>query len=160
MDSFRIGLGYDVHQLKTGRKFILGGIEIPFEKGPVAHSDGDVLIHAICDALLGAVSMGDIGVHFPDHSEEFRDIDSKLLLERVVVMIKKKGFKVINLDSTIQLQKPRLKEYIPGMRNILADILMVDVDSVSIKATTTEQLGFIGREEGVAAQAVVLLQHI
>jgi 2-C-methyl-D-erythritol 2,4-cyclodiphosphate synthase len=157
MENFRIGFGYDVHQLKTGRKLIIGGIHIPFEKGPVAHSDGDVLIHSICDALLGALSLGDIGLHFPDNSDEFRDIDSKILLERVVQMIDKKGFKVVNMDSTVLLQKPKLKNYISEMKIVLSAILSISTDVLSIKATTTEHLGFVGRGEGIAAQAVVLL---
>ncbi|MBN2522819.1 MAG: 2-C-methyl-D-erythritol 2,4-cyclodiphosphate synthase [Bacteroidales bacterium] len=157
MENFRIGFGYDVHQLKPGRKLIIGGILIPFEKGPVAHSDGDVLIHSICDALLGALSLGDIGLHFPDNSDEFRDIDSKILLGRVMQMIDEKGFKVVNMDSTVLLQKPKLKNYISEMKIVLSSILSISTDVVSIKATTTEHIGFIGRGEGIAAQAVVLL---
>jgi 2-C-methyl-D-erythritol 2,4-cyclodiphosphate synthase len=153
----RIGFGYDVHQLAPGRKFILGGIHIPYEKGPVAHSDGDVLIHAICDALLGACSLGDIGVHFPDTSEEFKDIDSKILLIETLEKIKEKGYKIVNIDSTISLQRPKLKEFIPIMQSVLARVLNINIDDISIKATTTEKLGFIGREEGIAAQVVALL---
>jgi len=153
----RIGFGYDVHQMATGRKFILGGIHIPFDKGPVAHSDGDVLIHAICDALLGACSLGDIGIHFPDNSEEFKDIDSKILLVETLEKIKEKGYKIVNIDSTISLQRPKVKEYIPVMQSVLAKILDIKVEDISIKATTTENLGFIGREEGIAAQVVALL---
>jgi len=157
MENFRIGFGYDVHQLKTGRKLIIGGVKIPFEKGPVAHSDGDVLIHSICDALLGALSLGDIGLHFPDNSDEFKDIDSKILLERVVEMIDRKGFQVVNIDSAVSLQRPKLKDYISEMKEILSAILLIGPDLVSIKATTTEHLGFIGRGEGIAAQTIVLL---
>ncbi len=159
MEDFRIGFGYDVHQLETGRKFVLGGIEIPFEKGPVAHSDGDVLIHALCDALLGAVNLGDIGVHFPDYSDEYKNIDSKLLLENVMDMIDNKGYQVVNIDSTVSLQRPKLKDNISEMKATIAKILKTNIDLISIKATTTEHLGFVGREEGIAAQAVVLLRQ-
>ncbi len=158
MENFRIGFGYDVHQLEAGRKFILGGIEIPFEKGPVAHSDGDVLIHAVCDALLGAANLGDIGTHFPDNSDDFKNIDSKILLQRVIDMIEKKGFQVVNIDSTISLQRPKLKDYIIEMKVKIAEILQTNIEFVSIKATTTEQLGFVGREEGIAVQTVALLR--
>jgi 2-C-methyl-D-erythritol 2,4-cyclodiphosphate synthase len=154
----RIGFGYDVHQLAADRKFILGGIHIPFEKGPVAHSDGDVLIHALCDALLGAACMGDIGVHFPDTSDEYKGIDSKILLFKTFEKIKEKGYRIINIDSTISLQRPKIKEYIPFMQSALSKILDIEDDSISIKATTTEHLGFVGREEGIAAQVVVLIE--
>jgi len=153
----RIGFGYDVHQLEEGRKFVLGGIHVPFEKGPVAHSDGDVLIHSLCDALLGAACMGDIGIHFPDTSEEYKGIDSKILLYKTLDKIREKGYKIINIDSTISLQRPKIKEYIPYMQSTLSKILDIEEDNISIKATTTEQLGFIGREEGIAAQVVVLI---
>lgn len=159
MEDFRIGFGYDVHQLETGLKFMLGGIEIPFEKGPVAHSDGDVLIHAICDALLGAANLGDIGVQFPDNSDEYKDIDSKILLGKVIVLIDQKGFKVVNLDSTVSLQRPKLKDSILEMKETIAKIIKTNIEFISIKATTTEKLGFIGREEGIAAQAVVLIRR-
>jgi 2-C-methyl-D-erythritol 2,4-cyclodiphosphate synthase len=155
--ALRVGFGYDVHQLEKGRKFILGGIHIPSEIGPVAHSDGDVLIHAICDALLGAACLGDIGVHFPDNSAEYKDIDSKILLKEVVMLLEENGFKVVNVDSTISLEKPKLINYIPAMQQILSHILEIDPTCVSIKATTTEKLGFIGRHEGIAAQAVALI---
>ena len=160
MNDFRIGFGYDVHQLETGRKFILGGIEIPFAKGPVAHSDGDVLIHAICDALLGAANLGDIGMHFPDNSDEYKNIDSKILLSRVIDMLIKKKYRLVNIDSTIALQRPKLIDYVPQMKEKIAAIVKVDTDCISIKATTTEHLGFIGREEGIAAQCVALLECI
>jgi 2-C-methyl-D-erythritol 2,4-cyclodiphosphate synthase len=160
MQNMRIGTGYDVHQLAHGIKFMLGGIHIPFEKGPVAHSDGDVLIHAICDALLGACALGDIGVHFPDNSDDFKGIDSKILLAETLGKIKMKGYKIVNIDSTISLQRPKLKEYIPIMQSVLSRVLDIDIDDISIKATTTEKLGFVGREEGIAAQAVVLLEKI
>lgn len=155
--SLRIGFGYDVHQLEQGRKFTLGGIHIPSEKGPIAHSDGDVLIHAICDALLGAACLGDIGVHFPDNSDEFKNIDSKILLKKVVMLLEEKGYDVVNVDSTVSLERPKLKNYITTMQEVLAQILEVEDDCVSIKATTTEKLGFVGREEGIAAQAVAMI---
>ncbi len=155
--DYRIGFGYDVHQLSQGRKFVLGGIKIPYDKGPVAHSDGDVLIHAICDALLGAACLGDIGVHFPDNSDEYKDIDSKILLKKVIMLLNEKGFEVVNIDSTVSLERPKLKNYIPAMQEALAQILCTETSCVSIKATTTEKLGFIGREEGIAAQAVALI---
>jgi 2-C-methyl-D-erythritol 2,4-cyclodiphosphate synthase len=156
----RIGFGYDVHQLATGKKFVLGGIHIPFEKGPVAHSDGDVLIHALCDALLGAACMGDIGIHFPDTSEEFKGIDSKILLFKTLEKIREKGYKIINIDSTVSLQRPKIKDYIPFMQSTLSKILDIDDENISIKATTTEHLGFVGREEGIEAQVVVLIDKI
>jgi 2-C-methyl-D-erythritol 2,4-cyclodiphosphate synthase len=155
---YRIGFGYDVHQLSTGRKFWLGGIEIPFDKGPVANSDGDTLIHAICDALLGAANLRDIGFHFPDSSGEFKNIDSKILLKRVISILAWHKYSIVNIDSTICLEKPRLKDYIPVMVKVLAETMSVAADCVSIKATTTEKLGFVGREEGIAAYAVVLIQ--
>ncbi len=157
MKGLRVGLGYDVHQLESGRKFVLGGIAIPFEKGPVAHSDGDVLIHSICDALLGAACMGDIGVHFPDNSDEFRGVDSKVLLRVVMGKLGEQGYSIVNIDSTVSLQRPKLKEYIPLMQETLSKILKISVNQVSIKATTTEHLGFVGREEGIAAQSIALI---
>jgi 2-C-methyl-D-erythritol 2,4-cyclodiphosphate synthase len=157
--GFRIGFGYDVHQLEEGRRFVLGGIEIPFEKGPVAHSDGDVLIHAICDALLGAAGLEDIGKHFPDTSSEFKGIDSKVLLGKVYSLLQDKGYKLINIDSTVSLQRPKIREHISKMQSVLSGILNVSADRVSIKATTTEKLGFVGREEGIAAQAVALISE-
>jgi len=156
--DYRIGFGYDVHQLVEDRKFILGGIEIPYSKGPLAHSDGDVLIHAICDALLGAAGMGDIGKHFPDTSDEFKDIDSKDLLRKVIQLLAEGNYSVVNIDSTVSLEKPKLRDHISTMQEILAEIIGVETACMSIKATTTEKLGFVGREEGIAAQTVVLLQ--
>lgn len=153
----RIGLGYDVHKLADGESLFLGGVEIPHTKGTVAHSDGDVLIHAICDALLGALSLRDIGYHFPDTSGEFKAIDSKILLARTFDLIKKKGYRIGNIDSTISMQKPKLKPFIPEMQKVMAEILETEIENISVKATTTEKLGFEGREEGVSAQAVVLL---
>lgn len=155
--GFRVGFGYDVHQLAEGRKFVLGGIEITFELGPVAHSDGDVLIHAICDALLGAAGLGDIGLHFPDTSADFKDIDSKILLGKVKDLLAEKGYSIGNIDSTVSLEKPKLRPHISKMQEVLAGILEMNPDEVSIKATTTEKLGFVGRQEGIAAQAVVLI---
>ena len=154
----RVGFGYDVHQLEIGRKFVLGGIAIPFEKGPVAHSDGDVLIHAICDALLGAAALGDIGVHFPDNDPQFKGVDSKVLLRIVIEKLEAQGYHVVNIDSTVSLQRPKLKEYVPNMQKTLAKILKIEPSFINIKATTTEKLGFVGREEGIEAQAVVLIE--
>jgi 2-C-methyl-D-erythritol 2,4-cyclodiphosphate synthase len=155
--NFRIGFGYDVHQLQPGLKFVLGGIPLIHDKGPVAHSDGDVLIHAICDALLGAANLRDIGMHFPDTSNDFKDIDSKLLLKKTISLLNEKGYKVGNIDSTVCLQRPKLKEYIPVMQDKLAKVIGISNDNVSIKATTTESLGFVGREEGVSAYAIVMI---
>jgi 2-C-methyl-D-erythritol 2,4-cyclodiphosphate synthase len=155
--NFRIGYGYDVHRLAEGESLWLGGVLIPHDKGTVAHSDGDVLIHALCDAMLGAAKMGDIGRHFPDTSSEFKNIDSKLLLLRTNELIAAKNYEVGNLDVTVAMQKPKLRPYIPEMEETIARILGVDPDVVSIKATTTEELGFEGREEGVSVHAVVLL---
>ena len=155
--SFRIGIGYDVHRLVEGRDFVLGGIKIPFKKGPEGYSDGDVLIHAICDALLGALALGDIGKQFPDTEEEFRDIDSRILLEKTINMIRFYGYEVSNIDSTVCLQKPKISKYIPQMVNSLSEVLQIDSHHVSIKATTTEKLGFVGEEQGISAYAVVLL---
>ena len=155
--SFRIGIGYDVHRLVEGRDFVLGGIKIPFKKGPEGHSDGDVLIHAICDALLGALALGDIGKQFPDTEEEFRDIDSRILLEKTINMIRFYGYEISNIDSTVCLQKPKISKYIPQMVNSLSEVLQIDSHHVSIKATTTEKLGFVGEEQGISAYAVVLL---
>jgi len=156
----RIGIGYDVHQLLEGEPLWLGGILIPYEKGLLAHSDGDVLLHAICDALLGAAKLRDLGTHFPDTSAEFKNIDSKILLTKTYQLVTHKGFRLVNLDSVIVAQRPLLKDYIPAMELIISTILSVDLDQVSIKATTTERLGFEGREEGISAQAVVLLEKV
>lgn len=156
----RIGFGYDVHPLLEGLTFTLGGIVIPHIKGAQGHSDADTLIHAICDALLGAANLGDIGLHFPDNSSEFKGIDSKILLRRTMELIREKGFRVCNIDSTVCLQKPKIRPYIPQMAEILAKTMAIPLDDISIKATTTEKLGFVGREEGVSAHAVVLLEKI
>lgn len=155
--NFRIGIGYDVHRFEKGRDFILGGIKIPFDKGPAGHSDGDVLIHAICDAMLGALALGDIGKQFPDTEEEFRDIDSKILLEKTINMIRFYGYEISNIDSTVCLQTPKISKYVPKMIKTLSDVLQIDGHQISIKATTTERMGFVGEEQGISAYAVVLL---
>ena len=158
--SFRIGFGFDVHQLKLGLDFWLGGIIVPHSKGGLGHSDADVLIHTICDALLGAASLGDIGKHFPDTAAEYKGIDSKILLKEVMVLIRNKGYEIGNIDTTICLQTPKIESYIPEMKKVLATCMNIDVDQVSIKATTTEKLSFVGREEGVSAYATVLITKI
>jgi len=158
--NFRIGYGYDVHRLAEGETLWLGGVLVPHTKGTIAHSDGDVLIHALCDAMLGAAKLGDIGRHFPDTSSEYKNIDSKILLQRTNQLIASKNYQVGNLDVTIAAQKPKLKPFIPKMEETIAGILGLDVDAVSIKATTTEELGFEGREEGISVHAVVLLEKI
>lgn len=153
----RIGHGYDAHRFQAGRRLVLGGVEIPYERGMAAHSDGDVLIHAICDALLGAAALGDIGKHFPDTSAEFAGIDSRILLRHVVEVLEQCGYRIANVDGTIVAQKPKLAPHIPTMRERLAADLKIDLDCMNIKATTTEGMGFAGREEGIAAYAVALL---
>ena len=155
--NFRIGHGYDVHALGEGLKLVLGGVEIPHTKGCIAHSDGDVLIHAVCDALLGAVAEGDIGKHFPDTSAEFEGIDPRILLRRVVALLDERGYAVGNIDSTVAMQRPKLRPYIDSMRAEIAKAAGVDVGCVSVKATTTERLGFEGEELGVSATAVALV---
>ena len=157
MMKIRVGFGFDVHQLKEGLNFCLGGIIIPHNKGSHGHSDADVLIHTICDALLGAANMGDIGKHFPDTSPEYKGIDSKILLKEVVNLINQKEYTISNIDSTICLQKPKIGKYIPEMKRVLSDCMKIDIEDISIKATTTEKLGFVGREEGVSAYATVLI---
>ena len=154
---FRIGHGYDVHALGEGLRLVLGGVEIPHTKGCIAHSDGDVLIHAICDAILGAAALGDIGKHFPDTSAEFKGIDSRVLLRRVVALVEQKGYKISNIDSTIAMQRPKLRPHIDSMREQIALCVGLSVDCVSVKATTTEHLGFEGEELGVSATAVELI---
>ena len=158
--NIRIGQGIDYHQLVEGRDLWIGGIKIPHSKGALGHSDADVLLHAICDALLGALALGDIGTHFPDTSHEFKGIDSKILLQRTVELIRKEGYKVINIDSTLSLQAPKIKFYITQMQETIADIVGITSKDVSVKATTTEKMGFVGREEGLMAQAVALLEKI
>ena len=157
MMKIRVGFGFDVHQLKEGLNFCLGGIIIPHSKGSLGHSDADVLIHTICDALLGAANMGDIGKHFPDTSPEYKGIDSKILLKKVINLINQKEYIISNIDSTICLQKPKIGKYIPEMKRVLSDCMKIDIEDISIKATTTEKLGFVGREEGVSAYATVLI---
>lgn len=157
MKEFRTGHGYDVHALGDGLRLVLGGVEIPHDKGCVAHSDGDVLIHALCDALLGSVAAGDIGLHFPDSDERYRGIDSSLLLSRVCDIVRAKGYEIGNADCTIAMQRPKLRPYIDAMRAHLAEVMAVDADRVSVKATTTEHLGFEGEERGVSATAAVLV---
>ncbi|MBK6282051.1 MAG: 2-C-methyl-D-erythritol 2,4-cyclodiphosphate synthase [Draconibacterium sp.] len=158
--NFRIGQGYDVHRLAEGETLWLGGILILHHKGTVAHSDGDVVIHAICDAILGAAKLGDIGTNFPDTSSEFKNIDSKILLDKSYQLAQKKGYEIVNIDCTINAQQPKLKPFIPEMEMVMAKLLQIDVDQISVKATTTEKLGFEGREEGISVNAVVLLKKL
>lgn len=158
MGKIRVGFGFDVHRLVEGRELWLGGIKLEHTKGLLGHSDADVLIHAICDALLGAANMRDIGYHFPDTSEDFHNIDSKILLRKTVDLIATKGYRVGNIDATVCAERPKLKSCIPAMQECLARVMDVDPDDVSIKATTTEKLGFTGREEGISAYATVLIE--
>ena len=158
--NYRIGFGYDVHQLVPGRDFWLGGIKIPFEKGGLGHSDADVLIHVICDALLGAANLGDIGKHFPDNSDEFKDIDSKILLKRVMQLIRENNYEIVNIDSTVCLQAPKLSPYIEKMKVELSNCMDIDINDLSIKATTTEKLGFVGSGAGISAYATVLINNM
>ena len=158
MSNFRIGHGYDVHKLEEGKKFIIGGIEIDHDKGAVGHSDADVVIHVICDALLGALSLGDIGKHFPDTDNIYKGIDSKILLKKVMKLVKEEKYQISNVDITILLQKPKLRNYINLMRDTLSNIMEINKSQISVKATTTEGLGFVGREEGVAAHCVCILK--
>ena len=157
MSAFRIGFGYDVHQLKEGEDFWLGGIMIPYSKGAVGHSDADVLIHVICDALLGAANLRDIGYHFSDQDPQYKGIDSKDLLKQVMDLLKEKGYQIGNLDTTICLQQPKINPHIPTMKTCLAEVMQIDESKLSLKATTTERLGFVGREEGVSAYCVALI---
>ena len=156
--GLRIGSGIDFHQLVEGRDLWIGGVKIPHTKGALGHSDADVLLHAICDALLGALSLGDIGMHFPNNDPAFKDIDSKILLQKTYALIRQKNYRLVNLDTTVCLENPKIKKYSNGMRVVIAEILQTDLDNVSIKATTTEQMGFAGREEGLVAYATVLLE--
>jgi 2-C-methyl-D-erythritol 2,4-cyclodiphosphate synthase len=155
--KIRIGQGIDFHKLEKGLKLCLGGVHIPSEKGCLAHSDGDVLIHAICDGLLGAAGLRDIGFYYPDSSDEFKGIDSKILLERTYGLVSEKGYRIVNIDCTVCLEKPKIASYIPEMRKTVASILSTETENIAIKATTTEKLGFTGREEGIIAIAVVLI---
>ncbi len=154
---YRIGHGFDVHRLAEGESLWLGGVKIEHTKGTVAHSDGDVLIHAICDALLGALNLNDIGYHFPDTDSEFKNIDSKKLLKKTYQMVLDKGYRIVNIDSTVCAEKPKLKPHIPEIKSKLREVLNLQDDTVSVKATTTEKLGFVGKEEGISVHAVVLL---
>ena len=156
--SYRIGSGIDFHQLVEGRDLWIGGINIPHHKGAVGHSDADVLLHAICDALLGALCLGDIGEHFPDTDKSYKNIDSKILLQKTIELINKEGYKIVNIDSTVCLQSPKIKPYVVAMQKVIARIAGITEKDISIKATTTEQMGFAGREEGLVAYATVLLE--
>lgn len=160
MNKFRIGFGYDVHQLREGFDFWLGGIKVPHEKGAVGHSDADVLIHVICDALLGAANLRDIGHHFSDQDPKFKGIDSKILLDEVMKLLREHGFEVGNIDTTICLQIPKINPHIPTMKTCLAEVMNVAEDDISIKATTTEKLGFVGRQEGISAYCTALIYKI
>jgi len=160
MENYRIGQGFDVHEFVKSRKLFLGGVEIPYSFGLLGHSDADVLLHAICDALLGALALGDIGIHFPNTDPKYSGIDSKELLREVNNLIKEKGYSVMNVDSTLILQTPKIAPYIPEMQKIIAGILEIEIDQVSVKATTSEKLGFIGREEGAVAQSIALVRKI
>jgi len=158
--SFRIGSGVDFHQLVTGREFWLGGVKIAHTKGALGHSDADVLLHAICDAMLGAACLGDIGVHFPDTDADLKNIDSKILLKKSLALIQKAGYGIVNIDSTLCLEAPKIKDYVPQMQEAIAGILGITINDVSIKATTTEKMGFVGRQEGLVAYATILLQKV
>ena len=158
--KIRVGFGYDVHRLVEGRDLWLGGIKIPHCLGLLGHSDADVLIHAICDALLGAANLRDIGQHFPDKSDEYKNIDSKILLKKTVELIKEKGYEVGNIDATVCAERPKINPHIPAMQKTLAEVIGIDSDDISIKATTTEKLGFTGREEGISAYAVALVNKL
>ena len=158
--SFRTGFGIDFHQMVEERDFWLGGVHIPHTKGALGHSDADVLLHAICDAMLGAACLGDIGVHFPDTDSSYKNIDSKILLSKSLELIKKAGYTIVNIDSTVCLQSPKIKNYIPQMQEAIANVLAIQVNDISIKATTTEKMGFVGREEGLVAYATILLQKV
>ena len=156
--KIRVGFGYDVHQLSENRELWLGGVQIPHDKGALGHSDADVLLHAICDALLGAAGKRDIGFYFPDTSSEFKNIDSKILLQRTIQVLKDDGWKVGNIDSTLCMERPKIMSFVPEMKKVISSICEIDDEDVSIKATTSEKMGFVGREEGVNAYAVALIQ--
>ena len=158
--SYRIGSGMDVHQLVDGRDLWIGGVKIPHQKGALGHSDADVLLHAICDALLGALSLGDIGLHFPDTDASFKNIDSKILLKRTYDLIREKNYAVVNIDSSLCLESPKIRKYSGEMKKVIAEILEIEESDVSVKATTNERMGFIGREEGLVAYATVLLKSV
>lgn len=158
--KIRVGFGYDVHALVEGRELWLGGVQLQHEKGLLGHSDADVLIHAVCDAILGAANMRDIGYHFPDTAGEYKNIDSKVLLKKTVTLIRDKGYEIGNIDATICAERPKLKAHIPRMQQIMAQVMGIEEEDISIKATTTEKLGFTGREEGISAYAVVLINKL
>lgn len=158
--SYRIGSGVDFHQLAAGRELWIGGINIPHYKGAVGHSDADVLLHAICDAMLGALSLGDIGIHFPNTDDTYKNIDSKILLKKTADIIRGQGYYIVNIDTTLCLESPKIKPYTQQMRETIAGVLQIDINDISIKATTTEKMGFAGREEGLMAYATVLLKKI
>lgn len=158
--KIRVGQGFDVHQFAEGRDLWLGGIKIPHDRGLLGHSDADVLIHAICDALLGAANLRDIGTHFPDNDNNFKNIDSKILLKKTKELLAQKGFRIGNIDSIVCAQEPKLKPHIDAMQTCLADVLEIDTEDISVKATTTEKLGFVGRKEGIAAYATVLIEKV
>lgn len=158
--SYRIGFGIDFHQLTEGRDLWIGGVKIPHAKGSIGHSDADVLLHAICDAMLGALALGDIGMHFPDTDPAYKNIDSKILLRDTYSLIKQKRYRVVNMDSSICLEVPKIRKYVDEMRQMIAPVLELSIDDISIKATTTEKMGFVGREEGLIAYATVLLQKV
>ena len=160
MGDIRIGFGVDFHQLVEGRDLWIGGVLIPHSKGALGHSDADVLLHAICDAMLGAACLGDIGKHFPDTSNEFKNIDSKILLQKSFELIQTKGYCIVNIDTTLCLEMPKIKPYILQIQQVIAEILQITVDDISIKATTTEKMGFVGREEGLIAYASILLKKV
>ena len=158
MNTFRVGFGYDVHRLVPGRDLWMGGILIPYEQGLLGHSDADVLLHAVCDALLGAANMRDIGYHFPDTSADTEGIDSKIILKKTIDLIATKGYRLVNIDATICAERPKMNPHLPQMKATMAQVIGCDEDNISIKATTTEKLGFTGREEGISAYAVVLIE--
>lgn len=158
--SYRIGSGIDFHQLVEGRDLWIGGIKIPHSKGALGHSDADVLLHAICDALLGALALGDIGVHFPDTDDSFKGIDSKILLAKTYTLVEEKGYRLVNIDSSLCLEAPKIKPFVQAMQETIAGIVKLTKDDVSVKATTTEKMGFVGREEGLVAYATVLLEKV
>ncbi len=155
--NFRVGFGYDMHRLEEGRDFWIGGVKIDFERGLAGHSDADVLIHTICDALLGAANLRDIGFHFPDTDGDYHNIDSKILLKKTVDLIRDKGYEISNIDSTICAEAPKLNPHIPAMQKVLSEVMSIDIDDISIKATTSEKMGFVGRQEGITSYAVALI---
>lgn len=158
--SYRIGFGVDYHQLAEGRILMIGGVKVPYYKGAVGHSDADVLLHALCDALLGAANLGDIGTHFPDSDNKYKNIDSKILLKKSIELIKGEGYTLVNADTTLCLQEPKIKPFVPIMQQTIAEILDTPIKNISIKATTTENMGFVGRKEGLVAYATVLLESL